>query len=73
MRRKKNYAMVKIAVPRRMTLLNGRTFLVRYKRIKRSELRPNIVMRRNYTKRAAPWGRRGDEEGYSKDSVFLIL
>ena len=54
MRRKKNYAMVKIAVPRRMTLLNGRTFLVRYKRIKRSELRPNIVMRRNYTKRAAP-------------------
>ena len=46
MRRKKNYAMVKLATPKRVTLINGRTFVARYKRIKRSELLPNIVMRR---------------------------
>ena len=54
MRRKKNYTMVKLNVPKRVTLLNGRTFIARYKRIKRSELLPNIVMRRTYTQRAAP-------------------
>ena len=53
MRRKKNYAMVKLAVPRKVTLANGRTFLARYKR-----LPPNIVMGRNYTQRAAPRCRR---------------
>ena len=46
MRRKKNYAMMKLAMPKRVTLPNGRTFVARYKRIKRSELPPNIVMRR---------------------------
>ena len=46
--------MVKLNVPKRVTLLNGRTFIARYKRIKRSELLPNIVMRRTYTQRAAP-------------------
>ena len=54
MRRKKNYTMVKLNVPKRVTLLNGRTFIAWYKRIKRSELPPNIVMRRTYTQRAAP-------------------
>ena len=46
MRRKKNYTMMKLATPKRVTLPNGRTFVARYKRIKRSELPPNIVMRR---------------------------
>ena len=46
--------MVKLNVPKRVTLLNGRTFIARYKRIKRSELPPNIVMRRTYTQSAAP-------------------
>ena len=46
MTRKKNYVMVKLATPRRVTLPNGRTFAARCKRIKRSELPPNIVMRR---------------------------
>ena len=57
-RRKKNYAMVKLNVPKRVTLPNGRTFISQYKRIKRSKLPPNIVMRRTYTQRAAPRGRR---------------
>ena len=50
----KKYAMVKLAVPRRVMQPNGRTFLAWYKRIRRSEL----VLRRNYTQRAAPQGRR---------------
>ena len=50
--------MVKLNVPKRVTLPNGRTFVARYKRIRRGELPPNIVMRRTYTQRAAPRGRR---------------
>ena len=46
--------MIKLQVPKRVTLPNGRTFVVRYKRIRRGELPPNIVMRRTYTQRAAP-------------------
>ena len=48
--------MVKLNVLKRVILPNGRTFIARYKRIKRSELPPNIVMRRTYTQRAAPRG-----------------
>ena len=58
MRRKKIYAIIKLATPKRVTLPNGRTFIERYKRIKRSELLPHIVMRRAYTQRAAPHGKR---------------
>ena len=58
MRRKKNYAMVKLQVPKRVNLPNCRTFVARYKKIRRSELPPNIMMRRTYTQRAAPRGRR---------------
>ena len=58
MRRKKNYAMVKLQVPKRVTLPNGRTFVAHYKRIQGGELPPNIMMRRNYIRRAAPRGRR---------------
>ena len=50
--------MMKINVPKRVTLPNGRTFVARYKRISRGELPPNIVMRRTYEQRAAPRGRR---------------
>ena len=31
MRRKRNYAMMKLNVPKRVTLPNGRTFVARYK------------------------------------------
>ena len=58
MRRKNSYAMAKLAVPKRVTLPNGRTFVARYKRIKRSELPPIIVMRATYRQWAAPRGRR---------------
>ena len=64
MRRKKNYAMVKLNVPKRVTLPNGRTFVARYKRIPRSEVPDNIVMRRNYAQRAAPRGRRCRQRGH---------
>ena len=57
MRRKRNYAMVKLQVPKRVTLPNNRTFVARYKIIQRGELPANIVMRRTYTQRAAPRGR----------------
>ena len=56
MRRKKNYATKKLTTPKRVTLPNGRIFVTRYKRIKRSELPPNIFMRRTY--RAAVGRRR---------------
>ena len=58
MRRKRNYAMVKLNVPKRVTLPNGRTFVARYKRIRRGNLPPNIVLRRTYIQRAALRGRR---------------
>ena len=58
MRRKRNYAMMELNVPKRVTLPNGRTFVARYKRISRAELPPIIVMRRTYRQRAAPRGRR---------------
>ena len=50
MRRKKNYAMVNFNVTKRVTLPNGRIFIAPYKRIRRGELPPSIVMRRNYIK-----------------------
>ena len=67
MRRKKNYAMVKLVTPKRVTLPNGKNFTARYKRIKRSELPPYIAMRRTCTQRAAPRGRT------RRRTAFLIL
>ena len=71
MRRKRNYAMIKLNVPKRVTLPNGITFAARYKRIRRGELPPDIVMRRTYTQEL----RREveDVEELSKDKEFLTL
>ena len=44
--------MQKLATPKRVTLPDGRAFVVRYKRVKRSYLPPHIVMRREYRQRA---------------------
>ena len=63
MRRKRNYAMEKLNVPKRVTLPNGRTFAARYKRISRDDLPLNIRMRRDYRQRAAPRGRRRRQRG----------
>ena len=64
MRRKKNYLMMKLNVPKRDVLPNGRAFVARYKRIPRGELPPNIVMRRTYAQRAAPRGCRRRQRGH---------
>ena len=58
MRRKNNNVMRKLDTPKRVTLPNGRVFCAEYKRVKRSKLPPNIILRRNYRQRAAPRGRR---------------
>ena len=50
--------MTKLNVLKRVTLLNCKAFVARYKRIPRDQLPPNIVMRRTYTQRAGPRGRR---------------
>ena len=63
MRRKRNYTMEKLNVPKRVTLPNGRTFVARYKRISRDDLPLNIRMRRTYRQRAAPRGRRRRQRG----------
>ena len=55
--------MVKLNVPKRVTLPNGRTFVARYKRTPRSELPDNIVMQRNYAQRVSPRGRRHRKRG----------
>ena len=43
MRRKNDYVMTKLDTPKRVTLPNGRAFHAKYKRVKRSELPPNII------------------------------
>ena len=58
MRRKNDYVMTELDTSKRVTLPNGRAFHAKYKRVKRSELPPNIILRRNYKQRAAPIGRR---------------
>ena len=70
MRRKKKYEIVKLNVPKRVTLPNGRTFGTWYKRIKGTELPPNIVMRRTYTQRAAPRGRRRRRRAQQGQGIF---
>ena len=62
--------MVKLQVPKRVTLPNGRTFVVRYKRIRKDELLPNVVMRRTYTQSAAPRGRRRRRRAQQGQGVF---
>ena len=54
---------MKLNVPKRVVLPNGRTFVACYKRISQAELPPNIVMHRNYRQRAAPRGRRRRQRG----------
>ena len=58
MRRKENYPMRKLDVPKRVTLPNGRTFYARYERIKRRDLPADIQMKRTYKQRAVPRGKR---------------
>ena len=72
MRRKKNYAMVKLNVPKSVILPNGRTFVARYKRIKRSELPPNIV-REELIRKGQRQNVDVEDLEHNKTRVFLIL
>ena len=55
--------MMKLNVPKRVVLPNGRTFVAHYKRISRVQLPFNIAMRRTYRQRAAPRGLRRRQRG----------
>ena len=56
--RRNNIVMIKRETPKRVTLLNGRTFYAKYKRVTRDALPANIQIRCRYRQRAAPRGRR---------------
>ena len=47
-RRKKNYVMQRLNTPKRVTLPNGRTFVLHYKRVPRSELPAYMRLGRTY-------------------------
>ena len=63
----------KLQVPKRVTLYNGRTFVAHYKRIRRGEWPPNIVMRRTYTQRAATRGRRRRRRAQQGQGIFEFV
>ena len=50
--------MKRLETPKRVTLGDGRTFVARFKRAKRSELPNNIVMKRTYKNNFAKGSRR---------------
>ena len=62
--------MVKLQVPKRVTLPNGRAFVACYKRIRRGELPPNIVLKRIYTQRTTPRGRRKRTRTQQGQGIF---
>ena len=68
--KKKNYVMRKLDTPKTVALPNGRTFLGTYKRVKRSELPPNIIMNRTYTQRVMPRGRRRRVRAQQGQGIF---
>ena len=65
--------MMELNVPKRVTLPNGRTFVACYKRIPRDQLPSNIVMRKTYTQRAAPRGRRRRQGAQQGQGIFDFL
>ena len=69
MRRKENYPMQKLDVPKRVTLPNGRTFFARYERIKPQDLPAHIRMKRTYKQRAAPRNRRRRRRGQQGQGI----
>ena len=55
---KKNYVLRRLDTPKQVSLPNGRTFVARFKRVKRSELPDNITMRRTYRNNFAEGARK---------------
>ena len=58
MGRKNNYVMRRLDTPKKVTLPNSRAFYAKYQRVPRSQLPPNIIVKRSYRIRASPKGRR---------------
>ena len=58
MRRRNNYVMRRLDTPKKVTLPKSRNFYAKYQRVPRSQLPPNVIMKRRYRTRAAPKGRR---------------
>ena len=58
MGRKNNYVMRRLDTPKKVTLPNSRAFYAKYQRVPRSQLPPNVIMKRSYRTRASPKGRR---------------
>ena len=50
--------MRRLDTPKKVTLSNCRTFYDKYQRVPRSQLPPNVIMKRKYKRRAASKGRR---------------
>ena len=50
--------MRRLDTPKKVTLPNGRTFYAKYQRVHRSQLPPNVIMKKWYKTRATPKGRR---------------
>ena len=64
---------MKLATPKRVTLPNGWTSVACYKRIPRDHLSPNIAMRKTYTQRAAPRGRRRRRSRQQGRGIFDFI
>ena len=45
--------MRRLDIPKKVTLPNGRTFYAKYQRVPRSQLPPNVIMKKKYKRRAA--------------------
>ena len=76
---KKNYVMKKLDTPKRVTLSDGRTFVARFKRAKRSELPDNISMKRTYrnnfakgARKKRTGGRRGRKRQSGKGFLSIL-
>ena len=50
--------MRRLNTPKKVALPNSRTFYANYQRVPRSQLPPNVIMKKRYRIRAAPKGRR---------------
>ena len=58
--------MIKRATPKRVRLPNGRTFFARYKRATRDDLPANVNLKRPYKQRAAPKGKRRQQQQHGR-------
>ena len=47
-----------LETPKKVTFPHGRTFCAKYQRVPRSQLLPNVIMKRRYRIRAGPKGKR---------------